>query len=276
MHSEQCSEETFPMLMAVIAAYQKLLEASERARFIPFLMKTLQNSDLRTQTMTLQLIKSFQADLPQINEMLIQQWSQLVKIAEGKDAHSSSLAFELIADLISKDDTTALLQFLKEERFEEVMKKHLSYSFAPQRRTAYWAYSNLAASEDSITLAVKLLPILLTNYPIEEQLHERAEILYGLVNLIYLAATDDLEQILKQEGALEVVLDSLESDLPDLIAKCLEALYFASQKSKPFRIHLQRGQLESRLQQLLSSNNEDISHRCDKLLEALTVHDSTD
>lgn len=69
------------------------------------------------------------------------------------------------------------------------MKKQLTHPFSARRRTAYWAFSNLAASQAGTQLATKLLPLLTVNYPLEK-LAERAEILYGLVNLLYLATPD--------------------------------------------------------------------------------------
>lgn len=78
----------------------------------------------------------------------------------------------MISNLLSKEDEV-LLRFLNEPEFEGVLKKHLTHTFAMRRRTAYWAYSNLAAADAGIPLALKLLPTLVSNYLIEQNLHEK-------------------------------------------------------------------------------------------------------
>jgi hypothetical protein len=87
----------------------------------------------------------------------------LFQLATSKDYESSSAAFDMLAELTSKEDWI-IEKFVKDFNYAKLLQRYLCHSFTIQRRAAYWAYSNLAASNAGIQLAIEMLPTVLLNY----------------------------------------------------------------------------------------------------------------
>ncbi len=96
------------------------------------------------------------------------------------------------------------------------------------------------------------------------------------MNLVYLDSHEELRTIMAHSGAVQTVLECLDMDLPDLTVKFTEAMILASQKSKLWLICLKRAMIEEKLNVLINSPNEEISRRCDKLLDLLMSPDNED